>query len=89
MAINQILKKDGGLPPSRICWTRSLLGFATTREEHLVVFVVWQHLGKIDAVVLITPKFEYFARLAGIYAYFKFHVEIAIVSLTAGIRHPC
>ena len=36
----------------------------TTRDEHLVVFIVMQNLAEIDAVVSIICIFKHFANLA-------------------------
>jgi len=50
----------GGCPPSWVCCARVW----TTREEHLVVFVIVQNLVGISAVVLIICMFLDFASLA-------------------------
>ena len=45
--------KNGGRPPSWICFTRVW----TTHEEHLVIFVTVQNVVGVGAVVSIICKF--------------------------------
>ena len=57
MAVFSIFPK-GRRPPSWICvWT--------THEEYFLVFIILQTFVGIGAVVLIIPKFQYFASYAG------------------------
>ena len=55
-----VIFKNGGRPPSWICWAP----IGTTHDDHLMVSIVVQNLVEVDAVVSITWNFQYFARLA-------------------------
>ena len=52
--------RNGGRPPSWICWAP----IGTTHDEFLMVSIVVPNLVKIDAAVSITWNFQDFARLA-------------------------